>query len=1029
MILPRLAIENRVFTWMVMIGLTLLGIRAYITMPRTENPEVTVPGSSVIVVMPGASSMDMENMVALPVEEALNELEDITRVSTDLRDGLAVISVEFEFDTDEDEKYEEVVRQINSIRSQLPESILQLETWQWSVADMNMMQLALVSENSSFAELEDLAEDLRKEVEKISSIRKVSYYGLPSREIHIGLDFEKMAMVHTSLDHITRAIETNNMNIPAGDLDIGKTSLTVKSSGSFQDLDEIRNCVVNSYEGRLIYLRDVATVEYGYEDRLYLTRHNSQRCIFIGISQKEGLNVLKTSEALVPLLDSFREGLPEGVSLAVIYDQPVTVRNRINGFVNNLLQGMVLVALVILLSLGFRSSIVVALAIPLSLLIGLGFLDLSGYGLQQISIAAMVVVLGMLVDNSIVVVENINRYMKMGHPRKEASILAVSEIGWPVVTATLTTILAFVPIAAMQGMSGEFIRSLPLTIMFALLVSLLIALTFTPVITSGLFRERKDPEKKSRGLGRLLAWVTEKPFRASLNASLRRPAIFLIPALVYLAVSAYMFGHLGISFFPKAEQPNLMIQVTLPEGSGLARTDEATRYVESVLDTIPDVRSYSSNVGQGNPRIYYNVFTHRSDKKFAEIYVTLHSYEPDHFAQLIQDLRNEFEPFPGARIQVREFEQGPPYDAPVQIFLTGKNLEGLRKVSADVEAMIRKQPGAINIENKFVKTSTQLLFDINKEKANMLGVPVIGIDRTIRTVVSGLQVSSFRDPSGEEFPMVLKMKEVKDFRVEDLDRVYVSSLSGRQIPIRHFVDLKMQQVPSSISRFDLERTAEILAGLGPGYSLDEVMEPLLEELEDYPFPAGFSYHVSGEMEGRNDAFGGMTNAIIIAVISIFSILVLQFRSVKQPLLVFIAIPFAFTGMVWALLATGNTFSFTAFVGLTSLVGIVVNNSIILVDYINILRKRGEPLLTALQVAAETRLKPIMLTALTTIGGLIPLTLRGGTMWAPMGWTIIGGLLVSTLITVIIIPVTYLLLERKKNTNHELERNEKKPSGI
>jgi multidrug efflux pump subunit AcrB len=362
---------------------------------------------------------------------------------------------------------------------------------------------------------------------------------------------------------------------------------------------------------------------------------------------------------------------------------------------------------------------------------------------------------------------------------------------------------------------------------------------------------------------------------------------------------------------------------------------------------------------------------------------------------------------------VKEFEQGPPFDAPVQIYLTGEDLEVLRKISADVEGMLEEQPGAINIENKFVKTNTELLLNINKEKANMLGVPVVEIDKTIRTAVAGMTVSSFRDPSGEEHQVVLKMDRGGKFGEEELERIYVSSLSGKQHQLKQFVDIELQQAPSSISRYDMERTAEILADIKSGHNLDDVMDPILEKLELYPMPSGYSYTIAGELEGRNDAFGGVANAVLIAIISIFSVLVLQFRSFRQPLIVFLAIPFAVTGMIWALWITGNTFSFTAFVGLTSLVGIVVNNSIILVDYINKLRERGLALNEALQQAAETRLTPIVLTALTTIGGLLPLTLRGGTLWAPMGWTIIGGLLVSTVLTLVIVPVIYQLLERKK----------------
>lgn len=399
---------------------------------------------------------------------------------------------------------------------------------------------------------------------------------------------------------------------------------------------------------------------------------------------------------------------------------------------------------------------------------------------------------------------------------------------------------------------------------------------------------------------------------------------------------------------------------------------------------------------------------------YAEIYVELYNYQSEEFKQVLSRLRSEFDAYPGARIRVREFEQGPPFDAPVQIFLTGDDLDVLREISSDVEDFVRQQPGAINIENKFVKTNTELLFDINKEKANMLGVPVIEIDRIIRTAVTGIAVSSFRDSDGKEYQIHLKMGPGEEFRLEDLDRIYVSSLSGKQIQLKQFVEVKLHQVPSSISRYDMERTAEILADVRSGTSLDEVMDPVLEKMELYPMPSGYGYTIGGELESRTESFGGMANAILIAIISIFSVLVLQFRSFKQPLIVFLAIPFAVTGMIWALWITGNTFSFTAFIGLTSLVGIVVNNSIILVDYMNKLRARGKSLDESVRLAAEVRLTPIVLTAMTTIGGLLPLTLRGGTLWAPMGWTIIGGLLVSTLLTLIIVPVFYMLFERGKD---------------
>ncbi|MEZ5072997.1 MAG: efflux RND transporter permease subunit [Bacteroidales bacterium] len=524
----------------------------------------------------------MEKMVALPVEDAMNELEEIKTISSDIRDGIAVVSVEFDFESDADEKFDEVVQQVNALRSRLPDQILSLETWQWSISDMAMMQWALVSE-APYRDLRIQAEALADRLEKIRSVRQVEVHGLPEEEVQIALDFEKMALVHTSIDQISRALASNNANIPGGDVDLGGSNLSVKSSGAYRSLEEIRNTVVQSHEGRLIRLSDVARVDYGYAKNNYLTRFGSpgaKRAIFIGISQKEGLNVLQTANAIGPVIEEFRSELPSGMALELVYNQPATVKARIDGFLRNLVQGIVLVGLLIFFSLGIRSSLVVVLAIPLSLVIGLGFVDRAGFGLQQITIGGLVVALGMLVDNSIVVVENINRYMRLGHNREEASILATSEIGWPVVTATLTTILAFVPIAAMPDKAGEFIKSLPLTIAFTLTVSLLIALTFTPVVASRLFRDRDPREQRIFGLSKILQWLIDRPFRKSLAAALRRPWITLVSALAIFGGSAALFPLVGVSFFPKAEQPNLMIQASLPEGASLERTDRVARYME-----------------------------------------------------------------------------------------------------------------------------------------------------------------------------------------------------------------------------------------------------------------------------------------------------------------------------------------------------------------------------------------------------------------------------------------------------------------
>lgn len=1019
--LPQIAIDNYQFTLIVFILLLFAGIKSFITMPRTENPEIIIPGVSVIVIYPGASPVDLEELIATPIEKAVNELDDIRRINTSLIDGVASIAVEFDFNTDADEKYDEVLQKVNSIQSELPEEIMDMTIVQWSSSDVAMMQLALLSENASYAQLEKHAELLENELEKVYGVKKVELIACPEREVRVSLDMEKMSVMNISIEQVANAIMSNNANIPGGSLQLDDKIFSLKTSGSYSDLAQIKKTIVNSHLGKIIYLEDIAKVEFDYEDLKYLARFPAQsgngitstKAVFISVKQKEGLNVLDITDEIEEIIAEYQKSLDKNIKLKYVFNQSVGVRYRINNFMNNLIQGIILVGIVILLTLGFKSALVVIIAIPLSILIGLNIIDVMGYGLQQISIAALVVALGLLVDNSIVMIENINRHIAMGHKPREASIMAASEIGWPVVSATATTVLAFIPLAMMPYQAGLFIRSLPLTIIVTLTISLVIALTLNPMITSKLFKEipeNASPEEK--GIKKMMKKFIEGPYRKSLNYALNHRWQVVLFSFALLLFSLFMFQFVGVSLFPKAEQPSLMIRIRLPEGNNLEKTDQVARYVESVLDTIPEVRYYATNIGHGNPRIYYNVFAESYKEHFAELYVEVNEYVPGEFDTFIDNLRNTFSDFPGANIEIKEFEQGPPIAAPIQIYIIGKKLDILSNISKEFETLMRDQKGIINIRNAFTESKTDLYFNINREKANMYGVPIHEIDQTIRTALTGTIISKFRDKEGKEFNIVLRLPFDNKPGMDDIDKIYVRSISGKLIPLRQFTKVEFKQSPSIITRYNLERTAELRADVQQGFSIDEVMLPIIEKLESYPFPAGYGYHIGGELESRKETFGGTGTAAMIAIIAIFAVLVLQFRSFVQPIIIYVAIPFAAIGMIWALLITGNTFSFTAFVGLTSLVGIVVNNSIIMVDYTNFLRKKGKSILEALQIAGETRFTPIILTSLTTIGGLLPLTLRGGTLWAPLGWTIIGGLLVSTMLTLIVVPVFYKLMIRE-----------------
>jgi multidrug efflux pump subunit AcrB len=1011
--ITRFFLDNYQFTIMVFLLMIAGGLVSFFTMNRMENPAMYISGGSVVVIYPGASPADMESLVAIPIEEAVNELDDIRKINTTLRDGIATVSIEFEHGTDARDKYDELVSSINAVANNLPEDLHSIEYIRWTSTDVAVMQLALVSDDAEFRELERVAEGLKRRIESVRGVKRVELHAIPSQQVHVSADMEMMASMNINVSDIANAIQSSNANIPGGTLNLDGRTFGVRTSGSFSDIDDINRTVAGSYNGQLVYIENIAGVNFDYEENNYLARFRGRPAVYLSVQQKDDVNIFNVVKGIDEQVLLFQNSLPPDVELVKVFDQSETVERRINGFMNNLYQGIFLVGLITFLALGARSSVIVIMAIPLSIIIGLGIVDLAGFALEQISIAALVVALGLLVDNSIVMVENLNRYLKMGFSARDAALRSVAEIGWPVITATLTTMLAFIPVILLQDKAGDFIRSLPVTIIATLSVSLFITLTLSPFIAGRLFAKGSQGKGKTRWrlFERLSRKAVSGPYSRILGLALRWELLSLMVVIVLLSVSAYAFRYVGISFFPKAETPQMMIQIEFPEGTAIDRTNRAALWVESILDTIPSIKLYSSNIGKGNPRVYYNHFARQFARNFAEIYVELEYFNRKEFDNLVARLRSLFSTYAGARITVREFEQGVPVEAPVAIYLLGDRLDVLTGISRDIEELVSLQEGAVNVENLLDKSQTDFLFSINREKAGILGVPVHEIDRAIRLAINGLTVSKFRDTNGKEYDIVLKLPHTGQLAINDLERIFVSSLSGSQVPLGQLASLGFVTEPSLVSRFNMQRNAAILADVKSGFNLDDVMDPLLQELGKYPFPEGYGYYIAGELENRMETFGGMRRAVLLTIVLIFGVLVFQFRSFLQPLIIFSAIPLAGIGSVWMLLITGHTFSFTAFIGLISLIGIVVNNSIILVDFTNRLRNEGTGLEEALMEAGRIRFMPIVLTSFTTIGGLLPLTLAGGTLWAPMGWTIIGGLLASTVLTLIVVPVLYKLLSR------------------
>ncbi len=996
--LPTLAIKNDKFVIIIVLLSLLTGLLAFFTMPRAEDPLMEAPFYTIVIAYPGVGPQDMEELVVDPLEDELNELDDIKYIRTEIKEGLAIIRIEAYYTVDIDDKYRDVLAAVHAVKPDLPEDIYRIDVNRFNPLDVVILQLALVSETASYRALEHMAENIEDRLKTISGVREVEIQALPEKQIRIALDIQKMTHQGIALNQLMHTLQANNANIPAGDISVGNKSYTLKTSGGYKTLEDIQNTIVKSAQGHLVYLKDIADVFFDTEDIRYVGRFNGQRAIFISVTQKEGKNVLDIDKALQAELKSIQETLSPNVTLQTAFRQGPAVQARINDFFNNLLQGVFFVGVVIFLFLGGRSSLIVMTVIPTAILIAIWALDISDFGLQQISIAGLVIALGLLVDNGIVVVENINRYLLTDS--EDAAQRGTSEVGWAIVSATATTVLAFFPMTQLGGGTGEYLQTLPLIVIFSLIASLFLALTFTPLLARKFL---KVPTRQPR-MAIWLQTLRQHIYRPILTTSLKRPFVIIGVATVCFVGGLALFPLVGISFFPTADKPLLLIDIETPEGANIDHTEQVAHYVESLLDTTSLVVSYTTNIGHGNPQIYYNRVPQNFIKTHAQILVNLKEWEPRSFYATINQLRSQFQNYPGADITVSELKNGPPYEAPIEIKILGDNLDTLKAVARDVAALFSETEGTQNVDNPLAIDKTDLRVNINRQKAGLLGLALADVDLSVRAGMNGHAVTRASFHDGEKYDLVVRLPINDRTRVENFDHINITSQMGAHIPLRQIADIHFETSPSRLGHFNLKREATVTADVEEGLNTADVTLQIIDKLRAYDFPKHYTFYVGGEYETQQDSFGSMGQILIVALLGIFAVLVLQFKSYKQPFVVFSAIPLAFTGSIVMLFLTGFSFSFFAFVGFTSLVGIVINNAIILVDYTNQRLVQGDALRKAIMDACETRFTPIVLTTLTTIVGLLPLTLTGSNLWAPLGWTIIGGMISSTVLTLVVVPI-------------------------
>jgi len=951
----------------------------------------------------------MEEQVVKPIENKIYGLENIDKMLTTVEDGVAAIQVKFKYGVDINNKYQEISTEINALKnSELPKDIYLIKTEKISSSDVKIFQVALVSDNASDKLLRDEADILKTRLEKITNLKEVKYSGMPEQEIRIDVQLDKLAQLKIPLNIVVGSLQSEAADIPGGSINLDSKIFNVKTSGKFKNIDDVANTIIYNANGKIVYLKDVAGVSYKNEMVKHITRVNGHRCVLVTAAMKDNVNIAKVQKEFIPVVDEFSKGLPPNIRLAKSFDQATLVSQRLGhlGFDFGL---AILLVVITLLPLGFRASLIVMISIPLSLAIGLVALNLLGFSLNQLSIVGLVVALGLLVDDSIVVVENIERWLREGHSRMDAVLKGTKQIGIAVAGCTATLVIAFLPLAFLPDAPGEFMRSLPMAVITSVLASMIVALTLVPFMGSRILKTHTHGEGNFF-LKQLQKFLTYS-YRGIMPRALKYPKTTIGISLVLSALAFFLFTKAGFKLFPTSEKPMFLVNIKMPLQADIPESDRVTKLVENELKQHKEIVYYTSNVGKGNPQIYYNV--HQQDVKpdFAQVFVQLDDEaSPGSKVALIKQLREKFKDFPYAKIEVKDFEQGPAIEANIVVRVFGEDPDTLRKLSFKVEDILRNNPGTVYINNELNTYKSDVKITINREKARTLGVLTSDVDKVIRLAVAGLTVGDYIDDRGDSRNVVITLARDKFSNLDAFKNLYVNNIQGVPVLVNQIATIAFETSPTAINHFNKSRFAKVTSLTKDNVYANDVLKDIVPQLDSLKMPSGYYYKLSGEAESEGDALGGnFLSVILLSTFLFVGVLLLQFKTFKGIIIVLSIIPLGILGGVVMLLITGHPMSMVSIIGFIGLSGIQVKNSLLLVDFTNQLRAEGYSIDKAITIAGETRFLPVVLTSITAICGLIPLALNSNPLISPLAIVLIGGLISSTILARIVTPVMYKLI--------------------
>ena len=998
-----------------MLGIILGGLVAYHSSPRREDPVVRGNAFFVEVYYPGADSGKVEDFAVKPLEKRLNELDGVPHMWAFVRREVAYIFCEMEEGFDWVEIIAEARKKLEEAEPDLPDGCLQPILHEFYTGDIPIAVYG-VGGPFGYEQLRDFSRAFEDALKMVPGVAKVEIEGLPKRQVEVKLESDVLSRYRVSLLQILQMLAQRNVSIPGGRLKLGRTGFLVSTSNELTALDDIRDTVVTLVNNRVpLTIRELGEVQYGYVDRRYSVHTNGEPGFCMYIRPRKDADIFAMTKRVDKVMEEVKSRLPESLRVDVVTLQRDTTERIVHTFEESLFQGSLLVALIIVIHLGFRAGIIILTAIPLSLLSALIIIALFDITYHKVSVFSLVLVLGMLVDNAIVMVEAMMRRLdRAGEDMEETVLQACSQVATPLISSTCTTVAAFVPLFMMGGMVGDYIKDLPWVACVTLACSLTTALLFTPVMGSWVFKKKSSSQRSQTSKSdhddevfeasdHSIFGMIYSPFmKACLY--LKWPSM-IVSGLIFIACLG-IIPMLGLELFPNTDRDHFVVEVNTPNAFGLDATEAVVKQVEKVIlanENVTNVLSYS---GMSVPRFHYNII-----RKFQENmgHMIVRVKEHKLIEDVIEHIRRKTADIPDCRVTFMRIVEGPYTGLPVSINVKSDDRKIASVVADRLMDQLRSIPGTVDHQRDEFRPVPQFVVDIDEVKASMLGLSGLLISRTIRAVVKGEVATRFKPGKEKEYDVIVLLDSGKGDDVERLRRLEFTSATGKRIPLEHIANVRLE--PQLAFRYRRDKKPAFRVRCDVRGTLPDTVNARMKEMPKDFIPPDCAVEYGGETQDRDKSFKNLLTALIWAVILIYLILVAQFDSYFQPMVVLFSLPLAVIGAVVGLYITGYPFGFMAFLGIVALAGIVVNDAILLIDYINVLRARGRSAQEAIIEAGIVRHQPIYLTTITTVCGVLPLAMHGGSLWEPLGWVIVFGIATATFLTLVVIPLGYAIVER------------------